>query len=76
MEIYISKAVQEKLDTKHGGVTMDEIRQTFANIDGKFLIDSRAEHLTNPLTRWFIAETNYGRELKIAFMQKGWAHPH
>lgn len=24
--------------------------------------------MTNPLTRWFIAETDFGRKLKIAFM--------
>lgn len=69
MAIYISKGVREKLEVKHGGVSIDEIRECFANLDGKLLYDTRAEHLTNPITRWFIAETNYGRELKIAFMQ-------
>ncbi len=69
MAIYISKVVREKLDVKHGGVSLDEIRECFANMDGKLLYDTRSEHLTNPITRWFIAETNYGRELKIAFMQ-------
>lgn len=49
---------------------MDEIRQCFANLDGKMLYDTRATHLTDPLTRWFIAETNYGRELKIAFIER------
>ena len=68
MKIYISQKVQEKLDSRHGGVTLQEIRECFANIDGKILIGSRARHLTNPLTRWFIAETNRGRELKIAYM--------
>lgn len=70
MKIYISKRVQEKLDLKHDGVSMDEIRQCFANIDGKFLRDTRANHQTNPPTQWFIAETNYGRELKIAFIER------
>lgn len=69
MKLIISSRVREKLDTKHGGVTIDEIRECFANLDGKILIDSREDHLTNPLTRWFIAETNYGRELKICYMQ-------
>lgn len=70
MEIFISKRVQEKLDGKHGGVTMVEIRQCFANIDGRILNDVRANHLTNPITQWFIAETDYGRELKIAFLER------
>lgn len=70
MEIYISKRVQEKLDNKHDGVTMVEIRQCFANIDGKFLNDVRANHLTNPITQWFIAETDFGKEIKVAFIER------
>lgn len=70
MAIYISKRVQDKLDEKHGGVSMMEIRQCFANLDGKILYDTRATHLTNPITRWFIAETDFGRELKIAYIQR------
>jgi len=70
MEIFISKRVQEKLDDKHGGVSMLEIRQCFANRDGAFLRDDRANHLTNPPTQWFIAETDRCRELKIAFIER------
>ncbi|MCB4360910.1 hypothetical protein [Quatrionicoccus australiensis] len=68
MKIIISSRVREKLDVKHDGVSIHEIRECFANRDGKILIESREEHLTNPLTRWFIAETNFGRELKICYM--------
>jgi hypothetical protein len=68
MEIFISHSVKAKLDDKHGGVNEQEIRQCFANLDGPILTDSRARHLTNPVTRWFIAETDYGRLLKIAYM--------
>ena len=70
MEIYISKRVQEKLDSKHGGVTMTEIRQCFANRAGRFLNDVRADHLSNPITQWFIAETDFGKELKLAFIER------
>ncbi|HAN56607.1 MAG TPA: ADP-ribosyl-(dinitrogen reductase) hydrolase [Betaproteobacteria bacterium] len=49
-------------------VTESEIVQYFANRTGKDLIDTRAQHLTNPLTRWFIAETDFGRNLKVAYM--------
>lgn len=68
MKITISERVLSKLNTKHGGVTADEIRQCFANRSGNYKIDSREEHMTNPLTRWFIAETDYGRKLKICFV--------
>lgn len=68
MKIKISSKVKEKLLLKHGGVTLQEIQECFANIDGKILIDTREEHFTNPLTRWFIAETNKGRELKICYV--------
>jgi uncharacterized DUF497 family protein len=70
MEIFISRKIQEKLDHKHGGVSMSDIRECFANRDGKFLRDTRANHQTNPPTQWFIAETNFGRELKIAFLER------
>lgn len=68
MAIKLSNTVQQKLSEKHGGVSADEIRQCFANLDCPPKIDSRSEHLTNPVTRWFIAETDYGRLLKICYM--------
>lgn len=68
MKVYVSDRVQEKLNTKHGGVTQEEIQECFANRSGAYLIDGREEHLTNPVTRWFIAETNRGRKLKICFI--------
>ena len=68
MEIFISERVQQKLNDRHGGVTQDEIRECFANRSSVYMIDGREDHLTNPVTRWFIAETNCGRKLKICFM--------
>ena len=68
MKIYVSDRVQEKLNTKHGGVSQNEIRECFANRTGRVLIDGREDHLTNPVTRWFIAETNRGRKLKICYI--------
>ncbi|MGA7981011.1 MAG: hypothetical protein WCA32_12415 [Chromatiaceae bacterium] len=35
------------------------------------MIDTREEHRTQPPTRWFIAETNLGRKLKVVFVPKG-----
>ena len=73
MKLIISTGVRAKLAGKTPPVTESEIVQCFANRTGKDLIDTRAEHLTNPLTRWFIAETDFGRNLKVAYMssQKG-----
>jgi hypothetical protein len=68
MAIVLSRRVREKLTDKHGGVTLDEIRQCFANLDRAPMIDHRAQHLTNPVTRWFIAETDRGRLLKVCYM--------
>lgn len=67
MAIKISPKVREKLTNKHR-VNQDEIAQCFANRTHSFLIDMRADHQTNPITRWFISETDVGRKLKIAFM--------
>ncbi len=67
MAVKISPAVREKLTNRHR-VNEDEIEQCFANRTHSFLIDVRADHLTNPMTRWFISETDVGRKLKIAFM--------
>jgi hypothetical protein len=64
MAIILSPTVQAKLNVKHDGVTADEIRQCFANLEGTPMIDHRARHLTNPVTRWFIAETDYGRQIE------------
>lgn len=68
MKLIISQAVRAKLASKTPPVSENEIVQCFANRTGKDLIDTRADNLTNPLTRWFIAETDYGRKLKIAYM--------
>jgi hypothetical protein len=67
MAIKISPSVREKLTNKHR-VNEDEIAQCFANRTHTFLIDTRSDHLSNPMTRWFISETDVGRKLKVAFI--------
>jgi len=62
--------VLDKLAGKIPPVTEDEIHQCFANREGRFLLDQREEHQSEPATRWFIAETNFGRKLKIAFIPR------
>lgn len=65
--IVISEKIKYKLANKHN-VTPQEVHECFANLCGKYLLDTREEHASNPPTRWFIAETNLGRKLKIIFV--------
>jgi len=71
MRLVISPKIAAKLATKVPPVSYDEIVQCFANRTTLYLTDSREQHLTEPRTRWFIAETDYGRKLKIAFIPRG-----
>lgn len=68
MALIISPTIRAKLAAKKPPVSEAEIIECFSNRSHSYLIDTRAKNLTNPLTRWFIAETNFGRKLKIAFM--------
>ena len=70
LNINLSEAVAEKLQQKHS-VCQVEVRQCFINRDGGLLEDTRNDHKTDPVTEWFIAETNKGRRLKICFVQIG-----
>ena len=71
MPLVIAPRIREKLANKNPPVAEDEILQCFANRSGMFLYDERAENKTDPPTRWFIAETDFGRKLKVAFIQDG-----
>lgn len=68
MALKISHSVRLKLANKKPPVTKEEILQCFANNIGNILYDTRAEHITDPLTRWFIAETDQARKLKIMYI--------
>lgn len=69
MALKSSSAVKQKLAEKHG-VSLEEIQQCFANRKGLLLEDTREDHKTDPPTQWFIAETDYGRRLKVVFIVK------
>lgn len=69
MALKCSSAVKQKLADKHG-VSLEEVQQCFANREGGLLEDTREAHKTDPPTQWFIAETDYGRRLKIVFILK------
>ncbi|MBG6078705.1 hypothetical protein [Rubrivivax gelatinosus] len=67
MKLFINPGIRTKLAMKHR-VTEEEILQCFANRCGPMLIDDREEHRTSPPTQWFIAETDYGRKVKVCFV--------
>lgn len=63
-----SKHMLIKLDRKHS-VTEDEVIQAIGNsTDDDDLDDTREEHLSNPITKCFLGETNAGRLLKVCFV--------
>ena len=67
--IVVSPAMREKLLNKHGVQEM-EVRECFLSHEGKYLIDTREDHATDPPTLWFIGETHRGRCLKIIFVSR------
>lgn len=73
MALFMSPRVREKLLTKHK-VTEAQVLQCFANKVGRDLLDNRREHRTNPPTRWFIAQTDFGIRLKVCYMFDPTAH--
>ena len=70
MALFISPKVGVKLANKTPPVTQEEIVQCFANRNGTFLRDTRERHQSDPPTRWFIAETDFGRKLKVVFIPR------
>lgn len=69
MALIISPKIRQKLEQRHG-VLEEEVIQCFANWDTSFapMMDNREEHATDPPTRWFVAETDRGRMLKVIFV--------
>lgn len=65
--LIISDAILTKLRDKHR-VDRREVEQAFGNKCGIFLIDDREDHQSDPPTLWFVAPTNKGRLLKVAFI--------
>ena len=69
LRLVITDGVMEKLTEKHK-VSRTEVVQCFANKIGRLLEDTREENRTDPPTRWFIAETDAGRELKVVYVRE------
>lgn len=68
LSLSISETVAKKLSKRHH-VTSAEIEECFLNRLRGLLEDCREKNKTNPPTRWFIAETDEGRLLKMVFME-------
>jgi hypothetical protein len=70
--IWISDRIRLKLAEKHGGVSEDEIRQCFENLEPgwNYIRDTRDGHYSDPPTYWFISETNRRRQLKVVFIPR------
>lgn len=68
--VIISDGIRAKLAAKHD-VGEPEVHQCFANRTGNILFDTREKHVTDPLTKWFIAPTNKGRLLKVCYVPDG-----
>lgn len=69
--LVISPKILQKLAAKEPPVTPEDIEQCFATRDGKYLVDSREDHASDPPTLWFIGETYWGRKLKVVFVPRG-----
>lgn len=64
----ISPKTEKKIERKHNSISLDDIYYAFHNPLGGIFDDNRPEHKTEPPTRWFIGETEYGRKVKIAYI--------
>jgi len=62
--LIISPEIEQKLARKHG-LKRTDIEQCFRNRLRSYLIDKRLEHLTDPLTEWFISENDRGELIKV-----------
>lgn len=71
--IWISDRVRLKLAEKHGGVSDEEIRQCFENLEPgwNYIRDTRDGHYSDPPTYWFISETNRRRQLGFHTQKAG-----
>lgn len=66
MMFRISPDVLDKITKR--GIRVIEVEQCFLNREGGLCEDTRAQHITDQLTNWFVAQTDKGRELKIMYV--------
>ena len=65
-----SKNILSKLETKHGQITQEDVKECFDNNDDRVLEDTREKNKTLPPTQWFISENNNGRRIKVCFIYR------
>lgn len=65
--LIISSDILAKLKEKHN-VSRREVEQCFENKVGRYVMDEREDHRTDPPTLWFVAPTNCERLLKVIFV--------
>lgn len=71
MKLSLSPKIRQKLALKTPPVSENDIYECFTNRTNAFLMDTREDHKTDPVTFWFISENDYGRRLKVCFMNHG-----
>lgn len=69
MALYVSKKVEAKLAAKHR-VSIEEVKEAFADRPEYVVLDEREEHASDPPTVWFIAATFHGRLLKVVYVER------
>lgn len=69
-KLVISYKVRIKLSGKTPPVSENDIIECFANRDRSAIRDTRERHDSDPPTMWFIAENDYGRRLKVCYIEK------
>ncbi|MFA7336334.1 MAG: hypothetical protein WC028_06080 [Candidatus Obscuribacterales bacterium] len=67
INLHMSDAICQKLKDKHG-ISQEQVQACFLNREKAYLFDEREEHKTDPPTRWFIAEDDAGKLIKVCFI--------
>ena len=70
INLNIAASIRHKMAHKIPPVSENDIQECFANRTHSFLLDTREDHKTDPVTQWFISENDYGRRLKVCFMDE------
>lgn len=68
MGLVIASKVRNKLTEKHN-VREQDLHECFSNRVKGFLIDTRENNKTDPPTKWFVADNDYNKKLKIVFVE-------
>jgi hypothetical protein len=70
-KLKLSYNVRAKLTGKTPPVSENDIFECFQNLSRTPIRDLREKHDSDPPTQWFISENDYGRRLKVCFIDDG-----